>query len=370
MTTKEKNKSSNSPPPTSFSSLPDDIVLNCLARVSRFHYPTLSLVCKGFRSLLDSRELHATRSCIGKTESFLYVCLDLHRNCYPDCPPRWFIVSPITKQKLKPIPSVTCQSSTVVSIGSKIYIIGGFVDGHSSRRLIVLDCPSHGWRRLPEMRVPRQNAAADVINDKIYVIGGSSSNNIEDWGEVYDPKTQTWEPVLPTTLDLTVQMSVVPGSLVMSGKVYDMNGLKLNFQKNICLVEIENMMCQTKVCEGVLVWCEPEEDRGWCPVDGLEGLPNRPTSPGYLTSVAHSDRGRRVTVWWESVVLHRLGPKWTKECKTEIWCAEISFERRGVGKVCGFVEWSKNVFTKDDYKTYKLPASLSDFFLNSTIVTY
>ncbi|CAD5324979.1 unnamed protein product [Arabidopsis thaliana] len=279
-------------------------------------------------------------------------------NCYPDCPPRWFIVSPITKQKLKPIPSITCQSSTVVSIGSKIYIIGGFVDGHSSRRLIVLDCPSHGWRRLPEMRVPRQNAAADVINDKIYVIGGSSSNNIEDWGEVYDPKTQTWELLLPTTLDLTVQMSVVPGSLVMSGKVYDMNGLKLNLQKNICLVEIENKMCQTKVWEGVLVWYEPEDDRGWCPVDGLEGLPNRPTSPGYLTSVAHSDRGRRVTVWWESAVLHRLGPKWTKECKTEIWCAEISFERRGVGKVCGFVEWSKNVFTKDDYKTYKLPASL------------
>ncbi|CAA0384635.1 unnamed protein product [Arabidopsis thaliana] len=330
MTTKEKNKSSDFPPPTSFSSLPDEIVLNCLARVSRFYYPTLSLVCKGFRSLLDSRELHATRSCIGKTESFLYVCLDLHRNCYPDCPPRWFIVSPITKQKLKPIPSITSQSSTVVSIGSKIYIIGGFVDGQSSRRLIVLDCPSHGWRRLPEMRVPRQNAAADVINGKIYVIGGSSSNNIKDWGEVYDPKNQTWEPLFPTTLDLTVQMSVVPG---------------------------------------VLVWCEPEEDRGWCPVDGLEGLPNRPTSPGYLTSVAHSDRGRRVTVWWESV-LHRLGPIWTKECKTEIWCAEISFERRGVGKVCGFVEWSKNVFTKDDYKTYKLPASLSDFFLNSTILTY
>lgn len=49
------------------------------------------------------------------------------------------------------------------------------------------------------MRQPRETAAADVIDGKIYVIGGSSSNDIEDWVEVYHLETQTWEPLLPTT---------------------------------------------------------------------------------------------------------------------------------------------------------------------------
>ncbi|CAN6813133.1 unnamed protein product [Brassica oleracea var. botrytis] len=34
------------PPPTSFSSLPDDILLNCLSRISRSHYRSLSLLSK------------------------------------------------------------------------------------------------------------------------------------------------------------------------------------------------------------------------------------------------------------------------------------------------------------------------------------
>ncbi|KAL1200119.1 putative F-box/kelch-repeat protein [Cardamine amara subsp. amara] len=102
-------------PRTSFSSLPDDIILNCLARVSRIHYPTLYLVSKGLRSFLESPELDATRSRIGKTENFQYVCLNLNVS-NPN--PQWFILSPIPKQeKLVPIPSFPRQypqSSAVV----------------------------------------------------------------------------------------------------------------------------------------------------------------------------------------------------------------------------------------------------------------
>ncbi|KAF3496218.1 hypothetical protein DY000_02055451 [Brassica cretica] len=66
----EKTKPSQSPPPppTSFSSLPHDVVLNCLARVSRSYSPILYLVSKSFRTLMSSPELHATRALIGKTE--------------------------------------------------------------------------------------------------------------------------------------------------------------------------------------------------------------------------------------------------------------------------------------------------------------
>ncbi|KAG7549304.1 F-box domain [Arabidopsis thaliana x Arabidopsis arenosa] len=333
------HKSSESPPPTSFSSLPEDVALNCLARVPRFYGPTLSLVSRDLRSLIASPELEATRSRIGRREDYLCVCLNLDKYI-PE--PRWFTLSPIpNQQKLKPMPSFPYQhleSSTVVSTGSEIYIIGGYFEGKRSTRVLVLDCRSHQLRRLPNMRLARESAAADVIDGRIYVIGGSWSDNIDDWGE-----------------------SVVPGRLVMGGKVYIyddigyMPELRLD-ENNVCLVEIDNMMCQVSVCKGILLWY----DLKWSWVRGLEGQLNS-HFPCYLVSVANYDRGRRVTVWWESVVFGRLGLNWTKECKKEIWCAEISLEIRGSEEIWGFVEWSKNVVTFDGCD------SPSDFFLHSAI---
>ncbi|CAL9232526.1 unnamed protein product, partial [Arabidopsis halleri] len=55
--------------------LPDDLLLNCLARVSRLYYPILSLVSKRFRSLVASPELYEIRKLLGRTENCLYVCL-------------------------------------------------------------------------------------------------------------------------------------------------------------------------------------------------------------------------------------------------------------------------------------------------------
>ncbi|KAG7639801.1 Kelch-type beta propeller, partial [Arabidopsis thaliana x Arabidopsis arenosa] len=76
-------------------------------------------------------------------------------------------------------------------------MLGGFdAKGKSSRRAYVLDCKSHQWRRLPKMLIARKGAAANVIDGKIYVYVGFSSvyNNGVNGGEIYDPKTQTWEP--------------------------------------------------------------------------------------------------------------------------------------------------------------------------------
>ncbi|KAL1195771.1 putative F-box/kelch-repeat protein [Cardamine amara subsp. amara] len=146
------------------------------------------------------------------------------------------------------------------------------------------------------MRVRRTNPAADVIDGKIYVIGGHGSENIEDWGEVYDPKTNTWEPVLPTTLDLTVQKSVVLGKFVMGGKVYAMDDVfKLRLMKDLCLVMIDNMLYQTCVSKGMLFWNDPLKSLKWIKVKGLKHMPKF----YYLTPSANSNGGRRVTVWWE-----------------------------------------------------------------------
>ena len=100
MTTEEDMRSS-SKSPKSFLSLPNDVVLNCLSRVSRTHDPILSLVSKSFRSLVASPDLEAARFRFLNTERCLYVCLKLNNNHNPS----WFILSETPKHKLIPLPS-------------------------------------------------------------------------------------------------------------------------------------------------------------------------------------------------------------------------------------------------------------------------
>ncbi|XP_056853798.1 putative F-box/kelch-repeat protein At2g44030 isoform X1 [Raphanus sativus] len=192
-------KSSSSEPPPSFLSLPHDIVFNTLARISRTNYPILSLVSKSFRSLLSSPELEAARSLIGRPEKYLHVCLNLNNN-KNNPNPRWFILS---ERKLIPTPSFPYRhlnSSCLVSTGSETYVIGGGLE--RSKRVFLIDCKTHQWRELPNMRLSRKEAVARVMDGKIYVIGGCSSNYSKYNGEVYDPNTQTWEFATATKNDL------------------------------------------------------------------------------------------------------------------------------------------------------------------------
>ncbi|CAA7055271.1 unnamed protein product [Microthlaspi erraticum] len=84
--TRRRKKKNSTQQSTLISSLPDDLILSCFARISRLHYPAVSFVSKSFRSLLASPELYETRSLLGSAESCLYVCL----NYYPEPNPTWF----------------------------------------------------------------------------------------------------------------------------------------------------------------------------------------------------------------------------------------------------------------------------------------
>ncbi|CDY44997.1 BnaCnng12270D [Brassica napus] len=220
----EKTKPSQSPPPppTSFSSLPHDVVLNCLARVSRSYSPILSLVSKSFRTLMSSPELHATRALIGKTE---YVCLDLDNN---NSKPHWFTLSQIPKQqKLIPI-SLT----------------------HHKRSISVVDSPEEQEN---QKRVdPRLwNSSVSYSPNCEYLEELQKSTGIKDCGEVYNPKIQMWEPLSPTV---------------------DLDGLKKCVPLNICTVEGDNnctvegdnnVRYEISVEKGKLVWRNIVEVAVW-----------------------------------------------------------------------------------------------------------
>ncbi|WZZ50181.1 hypothetical protein YC2023_050288 [Brassica napus] len=58
--------------PALITSLPEDVMIDILARVPRREYPTLSLVSKYFRSLVASPGLYVRRSVLGFTEHCFY----------------------------------------------------------------------------------------------------------------------------------------------------------------------------------------------------------------------------------------------------------------------------------------------------------
>ncbi|ESQ53293.1 hypothetical protein EUTSA_v10027293mg, partial [Eutrema salsugineum] len=124
----------------SLSSLPDDVALSCVARLSRLDHAALSLASKSCHSLVDSPDLYKTRSLMGFSEPHVYVCLR----------------TPLT-DPFAPLSA----SGSILRGGLK-----------RSSDVWLLDCRTHTWHIVPSMRVARAKAAAGVVDGKIYVLGG------------------------------------------------------------------------------------------------------------------------------------------------------------------------------------------------------
>ncbi|KAG2312870.1 hypothetical protein Bca52824_024427 [Brassica carinata] len=226
----------SSPPPSSswchepsspsFSSVPDEIAANCLARVSKSQYRSISSVSKGFYSLLSSPEIYAARSQIGATEPRLYLCCESLRTATTSCCYSWYNLMSLSNcddderikkgeafisvdwgeikinSELRLVP-VKLSSSHLrarskqanLAVGSEIYQFGGISNkGNRSRSVCVFNCRSHTQSRAPKMRVTREGARACLLAGSIYVMGGCRDK--ECWGEVFDIKTQTWKKEL------------------------------------------------------------------------------------------------------------------------------------------------------------------------------
>ncbi|CAA7033327.1 unnamed protein product [Microthlaspi erraticum] len=362
-------------PPFSFSLIPDEITENILARVSRWNYPSLSLVSKRFRSLVSSMQIYKTRSQIGSQETCFYVYLELRNNPYrswfslwtkPNQTPtklrwkNWYKKDSSGKFSVVPLPFSSSHSPHITNstkiIGSEIYIIGGpFEEPSSSVR--ILDCRSHTWRDGPNMTLARENAGALFSDNKIYVMGGCHiDEDFANWIEVFDMKTQSWtalpgpgadEDELRSLLHECYYIDIVD---VRDGKLYlaidekeyaydpkDGTWKLVRDQPNFLLdtlvvaYEIENVMygCMSS---GVLKWFDSKTDGGeWREIKGLEKLRGHCTN-GLRTGRAFdiTEDGRKLLVMWKL-----SGDKG----KNKIWYARISLESRCNGReVWGNVE--------------------------------
>ncbi|XP_020875752.1 putative F-box/kelch-repeat protein At4g39600 isoform X2 [Arabidopsis lyrata subsp. lyrata] len=273
------------------SSLPDDLILSCLARVSRLYYPTLSFVSKSFRCFIASPELYQTRSLLGQTETCLYAISD----------------------------------EVAVSF---------------------LDCRTHTWLEAPSLRLTNTQSKLD---GEMYLPGSCENPDSFNCIEVVSKKTQTLKPQRlekPSLGVLDLQGKVYMIHEIESGK----KGVVLNFKDLTWEVVglggnnfwasvgmIENIVYSYNKRSGEFLWLYfDKEEEGARKLKGLEGLPKFDSG----STVRLVNYGGKLMVLWDQNV-----PASDFEEEKMIWCAEISLDKRKNDEIWGKVEWFEAVLT-------------------------
>ncbi|KAJ0239270.1 F-box/kelch-repeat protein [Hirschfeldia incana] len=386
----ELPEKSNLPAPpqpsrTSFSSLPEDIVLIILGRVSTSHYPKLSCVSKSFHSLILSKDLKHARSRNKTRENRVYVCLqslihpcnhrwfslwikpDDHQTLTHPCNDRWvgFWTDPdqhqtlaccmsedkTTRNLLVPIPSSYSPylPKLYEMAGSDIYAIGGGLNPSSSTTVHVCNELVGKWREAPSMMVARKNAFTCSLNGKIYVMGGCESDESECWAEVFDPNTQTWEP-LPDP-GTRLRFSSIKNLDAQADRIY----LRTNKKNFVYLTEekrwevvdenIGESECRVEntwycYANGLHWWHDTKYCKEWRLVKGLTELDLHFRRGHGMEIVSY---GRKLLIFWvgsaEMLDDFPLSLASDDIWFSEIWCAVVLLERRHDDEVWGQIEW-------------------------------
>ncbi|KAJ4890272.1 Galactose oxidase/kelch repeat superfamily protein [Raphanus sativus] len=350
------------PPQPSLTSLPDDIILRCLVLVPRIYHLNISWVSKHLRSLVRSPELNVLRSTLPKTKSSLHVCFEEHSTFH------WFTLTTTTEEYgfvLNPTPFPSHPnygSSTVVSVGSKIFFIGRSKE--PSTDLWILDTRTGNMTQGPSMSVPRVHlqAAAGVIDGKIYVLGGRKFD-AEVQVEVFDPESETWE-LAGAEIVRKIPWS---GASVLEGKVYmveygetnvynpregggqrmvnmasqrlsEDDGSKVTFTDmayHVCVVKdvLFALFSQTG-----LMWFDTKLNV-WRNVVGRDG------KELVISRVrAMSEYDGRLAVFTYIIPADRLRNLNAVDMKRKVECMLVSLDRAGE-KICGTIDWSGIVAT-------------------------
>ncbi|KAG2308327.1 hypothetical protein Bca52824_028075 [Brassica carinata] len=178
-----------------FSSLPEDIAWRVLARVPKCKYPVLACVSKNFGYLVRSPEIHKIRSLLRKDS--LYICF-MDKTNRPQTP-HWFTLrrtenDPLENDQFVSVdllfPDNDESNSSLIAYGPEIFFICG-AHVHSSN-LWVFDSRSGEFRQGPSMNVTRTYKSVGLVGSKIFVVGGNMDGDIQ--AESFDLRTQTWEP--------------------------------------------------------------------------------------------------------------------------------------------------------------------------------
>ncbi len=128
-------------------------------------------------------------------------------------------------------------------VDGKIYVIGGAGPVYQALRTVeVYDLATDTWTAKSEMSTARQGLSTSVVNGKIYAIGGGASSSssymqVETFSTVeeYDPATDTW-----TTKSPMPTARGFHSANVVDGKIYIIGGSQASGpdQNHVLTVEV------------------------------------------------------------------------------------------------------------------------------------
>jgi N-acetylneuraminic acid mutarotase len=110
------------------------------------------------------------------------------------------------------------NTPAVAVIDNRIYVAGGTGEGMTGNEVEVYDPVVNSWTTLAPMNVPRNHTAGGAINGKFYVAGGRDSSAASTALEVYDPLTDVWTQLAPLPTGRSgIGAGVVNGELYVFG---------------------------------------------------------------------------------------------------------------------------------------------------------
>ncbi|WCJ20553.1 Galactose oxidase/kelch repeat superfamily protein [Euphorbia peplus] len=175
---------------TSLSSLPDDLLLECLTRVPSSSLPSLSAVCRRWSHLLRSPSFLSLRRLHGLIHPTVFAFSTSDHSSLSAVSLRFTNrrIAIHTVSKIDTHISIDDIShSRLAAIGPHIYIItpNGLVFCYDTWTLTLTLRSS--------ITFPRKKFAAAVVSGKIYVAGGGSRAAAAM--EEYDPETDSWSVI-------------------------------------------------------------------------------------------------------------------------------------------------------------------------------
>ncbi|CAA7054889.1 unnamed protein product [Microthlaspi erraticum] len=225
--------------------------------------------------------------------------------------------------------------------GSEIYEIGGGLNPLSSTKVWVSNELNGKCREAPSMLLARKNAFTCSIDGKFYVMGGCEADETTCWGEVFNPKTQTWEP-LPdpgTKLRYSSIKNLDVGNgkgniyvrtdeksfvyLVGEGRWEVVEG---SLGESVCGIENIWYLCANERCW----WRYGDRCEEWRLVKGLSELDYHFR---FCNGMEIVSCGGKLVIFWVGPLELPLGES------VEIWCAVILLERRYDDEIWGHIEW-------------------------------
>ncbi|KAI3850107.1 hypothetical protein MKW98_001051 [Papaver atlanticum] len=292
--------------------LPNDISLQCIARVPHIHHSNLSLVSKSWNSLLRSSHFFDTRFNLNSTETRLFINIRVRNSSN-----KWYFFDPKNPKSPFPVPPIPVQSigSAFAEIGHIIYVIGGSINDIPSPNVWVFDS------------LAREFAAAGVVHGRIYVIGGclvDSWFRSSHWAEVFDPVEGEWEAV-PSPVDVKekrMHRCAVIGDKELSWDVVKTE-IDLGWRGRATVVDgilfCYDYLGKIKVFDENVGW--------WRELKGLvSGLHK------FLCGATMANVGGNLCVLWERKGMGK---------EMEICCAEISIREDSCGGSWGSIVWSQ-----------------------------